>query len=300
VRDVTLTSEVVTADPVHNVRTVDDGNGLVGYLLFNDHIATAEGELFEAAQSLRDAGIQDLVLDLRYNSGGRLDIASELAYMIAGPARTAGRTFELLRFNDQHPTIDPVTGDPIEPFGFLASAVGLTVAQGTALPYLDLGRVFLLTGPETCSASESILNALRGIGVDVIQIGATTCGKPYGFYPTDNCGTTYFTVQFQGVNDVGFGDYPDGFSPGNLPDAPGVPVPGCAVADDFDRALGDPLEARFAAALSWRQTGSCPEPTGTFSAGFATARGMALPVPEAAALLKPAWRQARVIGGIAP
>ena len=48
--------------------------------------------------------------------------------------------------------------------------------------------------------------------MQVVQIGATTCGKPYGFYPTDNCGTTYFTIQFRGVNAAGFGDYPDGFS----------------------------------------------------------------------------------------
>ena len=57
------------------------------------------------------------------------------------------------------------------------------------------------------------MNGLRGVGVEVIQIGSTTCGKPYGFYPTDNCGTTYFTIQFKGVNDAGFGDYSDGFSP---------------------------------------------------------------------------------------
>ena len=34
--------------------------------------------------------------------------------------------------------------------------------------------------------------------VQVFQIGSTTCGKPYGFYPQDNCGTTYFSIQFQG------------------------------------------------------------------------------------------------------
>ena len=51
----------------------------------------------------------------------------------------------------------------------------------------------------------------------MVQIGSTTCGKPYGFYPEDNCGTTYFSIQFQGVNAKGFGDYPDGFTPANSP-----------------------------------------------------------------------------------
>ena len=56
----------------------------------------------------------------------------------------------------------------------------------------------------TCSASEAIINGLRGVNVQVIQIGSITCGKPYGFYSQDNCGTTYFSIQFKGVNAAGF------------------------------------------------------------------------------------------------
>jgi len=46
-------------------------------MLFNDHLATAEGELVNAFTQLQTAGITDLVLDIRYNGGGYLDIASE-------------------------------------------------------------------------------------------------------------------------------------------------------------------------------------------------------------------------------
>jgi hypothetical protein len=113
------------------------------------------------------------------------------------------------------------------------------------------------------------MNSLRGVDVEVIQIGSTTCGKPYGFYPTDNCGTTYFTIQFRGVNDKGFGDYTDGFSPENTAGAAGEPVPGCPVGDDFEHALGDPLEARFESALIWLETGDCPVPTGNSTSGLA-------------------------------
>ena len=102
------------------------------------------------------------------------------------------------------------------------------------------------------------MNGLRGVGVEVIQIGTTTCGKPYGFYPQDNCGTTYFTIEFQGLNAAGFGDYPDGFSPVNTVTSPGVRLAGCSVADDFGHALGDPAEARLAAALTYRADQSCP------------------------------------------
>jgi hypothetical protein len=122
--------------------------------------------------------------------------------------------------------------------------------------------VYVITGPDTCSASEAIMNGLRGVNVQVIQIGSTTCGKPYGFYATDNCGTTYFTIQFRGINAKNFGDYTDGFSPANTQAGAGTIVPGCSVADDFSRALGNPLETRLAVALDHQSGQGCPAPTG--------------------------------------
>ncbi|HEX4942723.1 MAG TPA: S41 family peptidase [Usitatibacteraceae bacterium] len=247
-RTVTLAAIAVTKVPVQDVRTVDTPAGRVGYLLFTDHIATAEGALAEAVGQLRDAGASELVLDMRYNGGGFLDIAAELAYMIAGPERTAGRVFERLRFNDRNPFgYDPA--GLVTPFH--ATTQGFSIAAGTALPTLSLARVTVLTSSGTCSASESVINALRGVDVEVNLVGGTTCGKPYGFLPQDNCGTTYFAIQFEGLNDRDFGDYADGFAPT------------CTVADDFTRPLGDPAEGRFAAALELLATGACPAGTAT-------------------------------------
>ena len=266
-RIVTITSVEVTSTPVQQVGTVAAVGGEVGYVLFNEHIATSERGLIDAVDQLRAAGIVDLVLDVRYNGGGFLDIANQLAYMLAGDAQTAGKTFETLRFNAKHPSIDPVTGRSLAPMSFIDTTVGFSVPAGQPLPTLDLSRVFVLTGPGTCSASESVINALLGIDVEVIQVGSTTCGKPYGFYPADNCGTTYFSIQFRGENHKGFGDYPDGFSPANAAGAPGIVNAGCSVADDFTRSLGDPSEHRLAAALAYRETQSCPAPSGLAPAG---------------------------------
>ncbi|MCE9579680.1 MAG: peptidase [Deltaproteobacteria bacterium] len=249
-RTVTLTSANITSQPVQNVRTLD--GGAVGYLQFNDHIATAEAQLIAAIDQLKTAGVTDLVIDLRYNGGGYLAIASELGYMVAGPA-SDGQVFERIAFNDKYPTTNPITGMPLEATPFFTTAVFSQVQA--PLPSLGLTRVFVLTGPGTCSASEAVMNGLAGIDVEVIQIGSTTCGKPYGFYPQDNCGTTYFAIQFQGVNAKGFGDYADGFS---ADPAMGAPMPGCVVPDDFTHALGDPAEARLAAALQYRRDGTCP------------------------------------------
>jgi C-terminal processing protease CtpA/Prc len=261
-RVVTLTATTVTSEPVQNVKVLQTAAARVGYLQFNDHLATAEAALVSAVDTLRQSSppITELVLDIRYNGGGLLAVASELAYMIAGPVPTAGQTFERLTFNDKHPSTDPVTGDTLQPLPFITTTLGFSTSAGQPLPTLSLPRVFVLTGPSTCSASESIMNSLRGVGVQVIQIGTTTCGKPYGFHPADNCGTTYFTIQFKGVNAAGFGEYTDGFTPSNSP-TPGQRVPGCSVADDFTHALGDPADPRIAAAVQYMATSTCPTPT---------------------------------------
>ena len=267
-RIVTMTSANITSAPVQNTKVIDTGTARVGYMLFNDHIATAEQALIDAVNQLKAGqGIDDLVLDIRYNGGGFLAIASELAFMIAGEMPTAGQTVDLTQCNAKHPATNPVTGEAISPLPFFDTTLGLPFngnggIAGQALPILDLQRVYVITGPGTCSASEAIMNSLRGVSVEVIQIGSTTCGKPYGFFPTDNCGTTYFTIQFRGVNAMNFGDYTDGFSPANTQNNIGTVVPGCSVADDFTKALGDPTEGRLSIALAHQSGQGCPAPTG--------------------------------------
>ena len=245
-RVVALKSAQITKTPVQNVKTLDTPAGKVGYMLFNDHIAPSEAQLIAAITRLKADGVQDLVLDIRYNGGGLLDIAGQLAFMIASPAATTGTVFERLQFNNKNPfgLTEAQTTTP-----FHSTSLGFSTRAGQALPQLGLSRVTVLTGAGTCSASESIINGLRGVNVQVTQIGATTCGKPYGFIPQDNCGTTYFAIQFKGVNNQNFGDYADGLAPT------------CTVPDDFSKPLGDPAEAQLAAALSFRSSGICPPVT---------------------------------------
>ena len=237
-RDITVVSANVTENPVPNVQVLSVAGGAkVGYILFNDHIATSEAALIAAVTTLKAAGVNDLVLDIRYNGGGFLYIASELARMIGGSTIVAGATFEKLNFNDKHPE---KTNNPANTVPFYTTA-----SNGQALPTLDLSRVFMITSPGTCSASESIINGLSPF-IQLIRIGGTTCGKPYGFIQTNNCGKAYFAIQFQGVNSLGFGDYTTGFTPT------------CVVPDDFSHALGDVNEGRLAAAIAYRNTGACP------------------------------------------
>jgi C-terminal processing protease CtpA/Prc len=292
-RSITMTSAVIESEPVKNVEVLETPTGRVGYMVFNDHIATAELGLINAVNQLNEGeGIDDLVLDIRYNGGGFLAIASELAFMIAGRAATDSRTFELTQFNDKNPNTDPLSGGPIVPTRFFDTSLGppFNAPADQPLPSLNLTRVFVITSASTCSASEAVMNGLRGVDVEVIQIGTTTCGKPYGFYPQDNCGTTYFTIQFRGVNDKNFGDYADGFSPANTQGAVGVTIAGCSVPDDFTAALGDPSEGRLSAALTYRDDQTCPSP----AAAIASKSGPQPPTADGLVPKSP-WKTNRIM-----
>ena len=240
--EVTMTGAEVRVAPVKNVKVIETATGKVGYLTFDTFNALSEKQLYDAFTTFKAAGVNDLVLDLRYNGGGLLYLASQLSYMIAGPSVTAGKVFERSQYNDKS------TG--YEPIPFRSTAYGFEsnnpLRAGTALPNLGLKRVTVLSTPGTCSASESVINGLRGADIEVIQIGGTTCGKPYGFTPVPNCGTTYFSIEFQGVNNKGFGDFTDGFAPT------------CQVSDDLSRPVSDESEGLLSAALAYRANGACP------------------------------------------
>ena len=272
---VSLTAVDVSTSAVQNERIIDTPTGKVGYLTFNTHNNVAERQLVETMRRFQAAGISDLVLDVRYNGGGYLDVASELAYMIAGPQVTAGKTFEQVLFNDKT--------RPQAPVPFHAQSQGFPapnpLAKGAPLPSLGLRRVTLLTTGNTCSASEAIINGLRGVDVEVNLIGGTTCGKPYGFYPAPNCGTTYFAVQFQGVNAKGFGDFADGMAPT------------CDVTDDYQHQLGDPSEGMLAAALRYRSSGSCTPATGATR----LLGSMESPADTATRLLRPVYKEIAIL-----
>lgn len=216
------------------------GGGKAGYLLFNEHLLTAEQGLNSAMTYFKQQGVSELVIDMRYNNGGYLMIAEELASMIGG-APVQGRVFEKLLFNSKHPE---KTSDPDNTFYFDALD-----SNGGSLPLLGLRRVFVLTGSSTCSASEAVINGLLPY-IPVYRIGWTTCGKPYGFIQADFDQHAYFAIQFEGVNANGTDNFKSGFAPT------------CQIADDLNYPLGDTREARLSAALFYMNNSVCP-PTPT-------------------------------------
>nr|WP_255481805.1 MULTISPECIES: S41 family peptidase [Ramlibacter] len=234
---------VGSASPVPFTSTLVSGGGRkVGYVLFNEHRQGAQDALITAFQGLKTAAIQDLVLDLRYNPGGFLYIAQTAAAMVAGPS-VEGQVFERLTYSARRAAD---TARDVFHFSTRVTTAETTYPVGTALPQLDLPRVYILASQYTCSASESIINSLRGIGVQVILVGDRTCGKPYGFHRRDNCGQAYFPIEFKISNALGFDGYSSGF-----------PVQ-CRVVENPLKALGATDEPLLAAALTHIDSGACP------------------------------------------
>ena len=258
-RTVTLQAGTFAQPDILATNVIGDGASKTAYVnLETFGTESAEKSLYDTFTELAGRGdVDDLVLDLRYNGGGFVVVACQLGYMIAGADDTTGRTCTQTLTNDKLPDE--------QPFSFRSTAVGFgpgnqeLVPAGTPLPELDVDQVTVLTSAGTCSASELVMNGLNGIDFDISQVGTTTCGKPFGFTAEENCGMVYFTVQFQSVNNEGFGDYADGFTvdEGAATNSQSQ-FRGCAVADDFVSAFGDPADPMVAAALQFQDDGTCP------------------------------------------
>ena len=228
-RTVVLTAAVYGLTPVQNARNLlSQGNRRLGYVSVKDMISQAATPLSTTFDSFRANNIQDLILDLRYNGGGLVSMGGTVASYAAG-SRGTGQVFARLLYNDRHVgnNQDFIFGNPAAWAGF--------------------STVYVLAGPRTCSASEQVINGLRGVGVNVVAIGDTTCGKPVGFLPQGNsCGTTYSVVNFESVNARTEGRYFDGFAPT------------CAVAEDFRLPTGDVNDPLLVAAAHHADNGTCP------------------------------------------
>ncbi len=227
-KNVTLRSDVYALRPVDGRSVLPlPGGRQLGYLYVHQMIDQAVPRIIEAFNHFRMAGVSELVLDLRYNGGGLVSVGRELASLAAGPA-AVGQPYAKLVYNRQQ------------------SGSNTIYAFGPSEATLPLKRVYVLAGRRTCSASEQVVNGLRGVGVEVVLIGETTCGKPVGWVPRNQCGNTYSIVNFESLNASGQGRYFEGFAPT------------CAVAETWREPTGSTADPLMAAAMSHAQTGRCP------------------------------------------
>ncbi|NND64916.1 MAG: peptidase, partial [Gammaproteobacteria bacterium] len=205
-------------------------------------------ELDTAFAGLIDAEINELILDLRYNGGGLVDVATFLASLLVGP-NEAGEVFARLEFHTSQSALD-------EDLTFFSE-----------FNALDLDRLFVLTTGGTASASEMIISGLEPY-IEVITMGETTFGKPVGQIGIPFCGKVLFPVAFEVSNAVDFGGYYDGLAPH------------CELEDDLGHALGDTNEGLLAEALQFMDSGLCSSSILDRSAKSSVPSYMSQPLPK--------------------
>jgi carboxyl-terminal processing protease len=223
-----IKSEVTTNTVLHRSVAVE-GNKRIGYLVFNSFIELSETELEQAFAYFAAQGINELVLDVRYNGGGLIRVANQLSTQIAQHA-VRGQVFVKYQYNDKNTAKNTTT--------LFALGAGRTV--------LNLNRVLVLTTQSSCSSSELVINSLSPF-VDVVQIGAATCGKPIGQQPDIIGNYVLFAINFQTVNALEQGGYFDGLQPN------------CPVSDSIKGDWGVAEDPLYAEAVQYIANGRCSD-----------------------------------------
>jgi len=225
---VTIAHDVVTIAPIPQWDVIDAGAGrMVGYLELSTFISTADPVFDTVFADFIANGVNDVIIDLRYNGGGLVSTAELLGDFLGGDV-AENLTFSRTNFN----------ADRAAEF----NAEEFFERLGNSM---SLSRLVVIATRGTASASELVTNGMDP-HVEVAIVGDRTFGKPVGQVGFEFCDKILRPTAFQTVNANDFGDYFDG-----------LPVD-CAAADDLNVAVGGAADPNMVAAMAYLNTGGCP------------------------------------------
>ncbi|MDT0644730.1 S41 family peptidase [Zunongwangia sp. F363] len=167
---VTITSQTLTENPILINKTLDVDGMKVGYIMYNSFIADFDDELNAAFAELKAEGISKLILDLRYNGGGRVSSATRLASMITG--QFDGEIFAKEQWNEKYQNLFESQNNGED----LNIRFTNEIDDGELINSLNLNDIYIITSSSSASASELVINGLKPY-IDVVQVGDTTTGK---------------------------------------------------------------------------------------------------------------------------
>ena len=233
--EMTLQKKEIFANTVLHHQIFEYPGLKVGYLVLQSFREPTEAEINSVFLEFSAAGIDELILDMRYNGGGLVSIATKLASHIAGPS-LVNQPFVKFEHNANK-----------------AEEYNRTINFESIENSLNLNRLVTICTRGSASASELMINGLRPF-IDVVIVGNTTYGKPMGanvFNYNDKYALAPITFKTKNADNEG--DYFDGIPVD-------IPAP-----DDLTRNFGDPEEASLQIALAFILSGiskstQVPEP----------------------------------------
>jgi len=205
---VTLQNQELNEPSIALFKTLNLGGTKVGYLMYNSFIASYNQELNDVFRYFKEEAIDELIVDLRYNSGGSIYSAELLSSMITGQFKG-----EVLYENEWNADLQSYYGETV--------LFSDKFNSGETIESLRLPRVAILTQPRTASASELVINALTPY-INVLQVGTATRGKYQGsvlVYDSPNFSREHLNpnhryamlpLVLKTKNSVGFTDFDDG------------------------------------------------------------------------------------------
>jgi hypothetical protein len=220
-KNITLTkTEKFQSNPIQISKIIQVDESKVGYLMYNQFAQGFDDELNQVFSNFKSEQINELVLDLRYNGGGLVQSAVNLAGMITG--QFSGEIFGKYLWNKNIMSV--LNSDPETYANNLRINFTSQLGEGETVNSLNLNKVYIITTGRSASASELVINGLAPY-IDVIQVGDNTYGKNVGgpavmYDYIDNTRTknpdhTYgiSCISFFIANSQDFYDYANGLSP---------------------------------------------------------------------------------------
>lgn len=243
----TVSAQAHVYDPVLHASILsdpDDKSVKIGYLVYESFDVDSQEFLKETVKDFAEAGITDLILDLRFNAGGAVAQSRWLSGCIAGQANWE-KTFTKVVYNDGS------TENWTFNYGYSNDTDNL------GLP-IDLGlkRLFVITSYNTASAAELVISSLRGVDFPVKMIGVRTEGKNVGMTVSE---TSYkgrhfifSPVTFYVRNAKDWGDYKDGIEVDEaVNNDNGIAEPSLEADDVFPYSFSDWGNMDYNIALQW-------------------------------------------------
>jgi carboxyl-terminal processing protease len=225
--DINLNAGSYQEHPIFLDSVYTAGAKKVGYLVFNSFLGDSV-EINNGFQRVfsrfAQQNVDEVVVDLRYNGGGYVDLQAKLAnYLVKSSANN--QLMMKQQFNDKYTQYNETT-------------------NFTKLGSLNINSVYFIVSNSTASASELLINNLKPY-MNVVTVGPSkTYGKPVGFFPIPVGDWYIFPVSFRTTNASNEGNYFNGIAVNQQ------------VADGLDKDWGDVSESALASILRYVSTGA--------------------------------------------